>query len=52
MKKILREGNEAQRWLHQYEAGQTVQEVLQTAIGEVKLREGQLAEELCEPCVA
>lgn len=52
LKKILREGNEAQRWLHQYEAGQSVRKVMQNAISEVKTYEGRLAEDLCEPCAA
>ncbi len=52
LKKILREGNEAQAWLRQYEAGRSVREVMGDAIEVVKIHEGHLAEELCEPCVA
>jgi predicted glutamate--cysteine ligase len=52
LKKILRDGNEAQRWLHQYESGQSVRQVLQAAIATVKDNEDRLAEELCEPCAA
>jgi predicted glutamate--cysteine ligase len=52
VKKILREGNEAQRWLHQYEAGQSVDQVIQRAIAEVAASEGLLAQDLCEPCAA
>jgi predicted glutamate--cysteine ligase len=52
VKKILREGNEAQRWLRQYEAGQSVPEVVQGAITEVATSEALLARELCEPCAA
>nr|WP_278003644.1 glutamate--cysteine ligase [Nodosilinea sp. TSF1-S3] len=52
VKKILREGNEAQRWLRQHEAGQSVQQVLQNAIAEVAASEGLLARDLCEPCAA
>lgn len=52
LKKILREGNEAQRWLQQHKAGQSVREVMTAAIAEVKAHEGRLAEELCEPCAA
>jgi len=52
LKKILREGNEAQRWLSQYEAGQSVQHIMAGAIREVQVNEGRLAEELCEPCAA
>jgi predicted glutamate--cysteine ligase len=52
LKKILREGNEAQRWLSQYEAGQSVQHIMARTIREVQVNEGRLAEELCEPCAA
>lgn len=52
VKKILREGNEAQRWLRQHEAGQPVQRVIQNAIAEVAASEGILARDLCEPCAA
>jgi predicted glutamate--cysteine ligase len=52
VKKILREGNEAQRWLRQYEAGQSVDQVIQRAIAEVAASEGLLAQDLCEPCAA
>jgi len=52
VKKILREGNEAQRWLRQHEAGQSVPQVVQGAIAEVAACEDLLARELCEPCAA
>lgn len=52
VKKILREGNEAQRWLRQHESGQSVSEVVQGAITEVAATEALLAQELCEPCAA
>lgn len=52
VKKILREGNEAQRWLRQYEAGQGVAAVVRGAIAEVEATEARLALELCEPCAA
>jgi predicted glutamate--cysteine ligase len=52
VKKILREGNEAQRWLRQYEAGQPVENIVQGAIAEVAAYEGSLARDLCEPCAA
>lgn len=52
LKKILREGNEAQQWLHQHQAGHSIREVVKDTIEDVKRREGQLAEELCAPCVA
>ncbi|QQE63845.1 putative glutamate--cysteine ligase [Leptolyngbya sp. BL0902] len=52
IKKILREGNEAQRWLRQYEAGQSVPSILRGAIQSVQTQEDQLAQDLCEPCAA
>ncbi|PSN10873.1 putative glutamate--cysteine ligase, partial [filamentous cyanobacterium CCP5] len=52
VKKILREGNEAQRWLRQYGTGQSVAQVVQGAIAEVATTEALLAQELCEPCAA
>jgi predicted glutamate--cysteine ligase len=52
LKRILREGNEAQRWLQQYDAGQSVPSILKTAIQTVKTHEDQLAQEICEPCAA
>ncbi|PSR17506.1 putative glutamate--cysteine ligase [filamentous cyanobacterium CCP3] len=52
VKKILREGNEAQRWLRQHSAGQSVAQVVQGAIAEVATTEALLAQELCEPCAA
>ena len=52
VKKILREGNEAQRWLAQHEAGQSVDQVIQGAIADVAASEGRLARDLCEPCAA
>ncbi|HIK45495.1 MAG TPA: glutamate--cysteine ligase [Leptolyngbyaceae cyanobacterium M65_K2018_010] len=52
LKKILREGNEAQRWQRQYEAGASVQQVLIGAIQTVEAQEDRLAQDLCEPCAA
>lgn len=52
VKKILREGNEAQRWLRQYEAGQSVPQIVAEAIQQVQIQEDQLAKDLCEPCAA
>ena len=52
LKRILREGNEAQRWLRQYESGKSVQAVMEAAIAEVAAYEGSLAEDLCAPCAA
>lgn len=52
IKKILRDGNEAQRWLHQYEAGRSVEQIMQGAIAQVNRDESVLAHDLCEPCAA
>lgn len=52
LKKILREGNEAQRWLTAYNAGQSVQEILVAAIQTMQTHEDRLAQDLCEPCAA
>ena len=52
LKKVLREGNEAQRWLQQYEAGYSVREIMVHAIAATATYEGHLAKELCEPCAA
>jgi predicted glutamate--cysteine ligase len=52
LKKILREGNEAQRWLQRYDAGHSVREVVVDAISQVTTEENHLAEDLCEPCAA
>ncbi len=45
--KILREGNMAQQWLTQYEAGQSLPEILQTAIATTETEEASLAQDLC-----
>lgn len=52
LKKILRDGNEAQRWLRQHEAGQSVSQIMAAAIQTVQTYEDQLAQDLCEPCAA
>ncbi|MEB3290658.1 MAG: glutamate--cysteine ligase [Leptolyngbya sp.] len=52
IRKILREGNEAQRWLAQYDAGQSVRGIMAKAIQNVQAQEDQLAQDLCEPCAA
>ena len=49
LRKILREGNEAQQWLRQVQAGQTVEEVYQSAIVSLAERELELREMLCSP---
>ncbi|GAB4385382.1 MAG: glutamate--cysteine ligase [Elainellaceae cyanobacterium] len=50
LKKLLREGNEAQRWLQWVEQGAEVQEVMVQAIQDLAAQELTLADELCQPC--
>jgi predicted glutamate--cysteine ligase len=52
LKKILREGNEAQRWLQQIEQGATPDEVMVSAIATVADQEAALSDEICQPLVA
>ncbi|MBW4579069.1 MAG: glutamate--cysteine ligase [Tildeniella nuda ZEHNDER 1965/U140] len=52
LKKILREGNEAQRWLHLYEQGLGVQPIMQQAIQAAATYEFTLQDDLCQPLVA
>lgn len=47
LRKILREGNEAQKWLQQYHQGITVRQVVQQAIADAQQQEALLAEEVC-----
>lgn len=52
LQKILREGNEAQRWERQVQSGQSIRQVVTQAIQSVQTYENDLARDLCEPCVA
>jgi predicted glutamate--cysteine ligase len=52
LKKLLREGNEAQRWLKLIDQGFTPQDVLIQAIQTVAAQELTLADEVCQPLVA
>lgn len=52
LKKQLREGNEAQRWLQQVEQGDNVQQVMLRAIQDLADQELRLADELCQPIAA
>ncbi|NJP09488.1 MAG: glutamate--cysteine ligase [Leptolyngbyaceae cyanobacterium RU_5_1] len=52
LKKILREGNEAQRWLRLSEQGMDVRSVMQHAIQETAAQELALQDDLCQPLVA
>ncbi len=52
IKKILREGNEAQRWLKLYDQKQDIRAVMQQAIREAEQQELALQDDLCRPLVA
>jgi predicted glutamate--cysteine ligase len=52
LKKILREGNEAQRWLKKIDQGLTPDEVLTQAIKTMESQEAALSDEVCQPLVA
>lgn len=47
LKKILREGNEAQRWLKRYEQNQDLRAVMQQAIQETEAQERALQDQVC-----
>lgn len=52
VKKILREGNEAQRWLRHYEQNPDIRSIMQQAIHETEACELALQDELCGSRVA
>jgi predicted glutamate--cysteine ligase len=52
LKKILREGNEAQRWLKLYQQTQDSRSVIQQMIQAAAQQEQALEQELCRPLVA
>ncbi|MBW4690505.1 MAG: glutamate--cysteine ligase [Lyngbya sp. HA4199-MV5] len=52
LKKILREGNEAQQWLKLYEQGLAIQPIMQQAIQDASTYELTLQDDLCQPLVA
>ncbi|WP_416674259.1 glutamate--cysteine ligase [Egbenema bharatensis] len=52
VKKILREGNEAQRWLKLIDQGMEVQEVVSHSVQTMLEQELILADELCQPQAA
>ncbi|WP_013322717.1 glutamate--cysteine ligase [Gloeothece verrucosa] len=49
VKKILREGNQAQKWLKQYEQGQDIRSILMRGIQELEQEESELEDKLCQP---
>lgn len=52
LKKILREGNEAQKWLKQYDNGVDLQSIMASAIADMARQELELSDGLCQPLVA
>ncbi|MGF1499310.1 MAG: glutamate--cysteine ligase [Elainellaceae cyanobacterium] len=52
LKKILREGNDAQRWLALHQQGISSRHVMRQAIQAMASRESALEGELCQPLVA
>jgi predicted glutamate--cysteine ligase len=52
LRKVLREGNEAQRWLKLIDRGLDVRTVMQQAIHDLEETELVLADDVCQPLVA
>lgn len=52
IKKILRDGNEAQRWLQQMEQGKTPRSIMAQAVQQTAAQETLLAADICPPLVA
>ena len=52
VKKILREGNEAQRWLKQHEQGWDTHRIVVESIQTMQTQELALQDQLCQPMVA
>ena len=52
LKKILRQGNEAQKWLKQSEEGVDVRSIMTSAITDMEQQELELSDKLCPPLVA
>lgn len=49
LKKILREGNQAQQWLNLYQQGQDITSIIQEAIVNTAKQEKDLESKLCQP---
>ena len=49
LKKILREGNQAQQWLELYQQGQDIPTIIEQAIANVAQQEQDLESKLCQP---
>lgn len=52
LRKILRDGNEAQRWLALYHQGLSPRQIFVQAIQDLEVQERELASKLCHPLVA
>ena len=52
IKKILREGNTAQKWLQQYETSLDIRNVIKAAILEMAQQEEELEDQLCQSIAA
>lgn len=52
IQKILREGNEAERWLKLHHQGRSIQAVMEQAIQQLPGQELVLQEQICQPLVA
>lgn len=52
LKRILRQGNEAQQWLREKDQGRDTAQIVQQAILSMQARELELQSEICQPCVA
>jgi predicted glutamate--cysteine ligase len=52
LKKILREGNEAQQWLKLYDQGMDSRTILKQMIQAIAVQEQDLVDDLCQPLVA
>lgn len=52
IKKVLREGNTAQKWLKQYESSFDTRSVIKAAIEEMAQQEEELEDKLCQSMVA
>jgi len=52
IQKLLRTGNTAQQWLHEYQDQGDIHRVITTAIVDIQQQEQELADKLCQPLVA
>lgn len=52
LQRVLRQGNEAQRWIQQYETTQQVEPIIQQAIESIYVQEQALEDQLCHSLVA